>query len=134
MRGHTSKIFLNKTSELFEIVFFNPSIESYANNVIDYIDPERKASGRLFRDACVKNKDYYVKDLSRLGRDLSNVIIIDNSPTSYRNHIENAIPIKSWFGNEKDTELNDLLPILESLAKVKDVRKVISKIISKMAK
>lgn len=33
----------------------------------------------------------YVKDLSRLGRELSNVIIVDNSPASYIFHPENAV-------------------------------------------
>lgn len=68
-----------------------------------------------------------------MGRDLSNIVIIDNSSSSYQNNIENAVPIKSWFNDEEDSELLDLLPILKSLAKVKDVRTVIRKIISKMS-
>ena len=71
--------------------------------------------------------------MSRLGRDQSSIIIIDNSPTAYCRNIENAVPIKTWFNDKNDTELVDLLPILESLAKVKDVREVINKIIGKMS-
>jgi carboxy-terminal domain RNA polymerase II polypeptide A small phosphatase len=33
----------------------------------------------------------YIKDLSRLGRDLRQVIIIDNSPVSYIFHQDNAV-------------------------------------------
>ena len=33
----------------------------------------------------------YIKDLSRLGRDIRRVIIIDNSPLSYLFHQDNAV-------------------------------------------
>lgn len=36
------------------------------------------------------------QDLSRLGRSLSDVAIVDNSPCSYVFHPSNAIPIESW--------------------------------------
>lgn len=75
--------FLEEVSQLYEIVFYTSSVEGYANNVIDYIDQNKIASGRLFRDACICRNEVYIKDLDRLGRDLSNVIVIDNSPSSY---------------------------------------------------
>lgn len=75
----------------------------------------------------------YIKDLNRLGRDLSSTIILDNSPASYCFNVENAVPIKTWFNDPYDTELLDLLPIFESLSKVKDVRKIIKQIINKMS-
>ena len=37
--------------------------------------------------------DFVFQDLSRLGRDLSQVIIIDNSPASYIFHPDNAVSI-----------------------------------------
>lgn len=46
---------------------------------------------RLFRESCIFHRGNYVKDLSRLGRDLNKVIIIDNSPVSYIFHPENAV-------------------------------------------
>jgi RNA polymerase II subunit A small phosphatase-like protein len=60
--------------------------------------------------------------LNRLGRDLNDVIIIDNSPPSYLFHPENAVPIETWFDDESDTELLDLIPFLEGLTKVENVR------------
>jgi RNA polymerase II subunit A small phosphatase-like protein len=59
--------------------------------------------------------------LSQLGRDLKDIIIIDNSPASYIFHPTNAIPISSWFNDTSDTELTDLTPFLEDLAKVDNV-------------
>jgi RNA polymerase II subunit A small phosphatase-like protein len=43
--------FLDKVHELFEIVFYSSSVEAYANNIIDFIDPQKWACGRLFRDS-----------------------------------------------------------------------------------
>lgn len=63
-----------------------------------------------------------MKDLNRVGRDLKNTIIIDNSPSSYLFHNENAVPVESWFDDEADTELDDLIPFLKELSKVDNVR------------
>lgn len=46
---------------------------------------------RLFRESCVFHQGCYVKDLSRLGRDLRKTLILDNSPASYIFHPENAV-------------------------------------------
>lgn len=66
---------------------------------------------------------YFVKDLSKLGRDLKDVIIIDNSPSAYIFHPENAISITSWYQSKIDRELFRLIPILTDLADVEDVRR-----------
>ncbi|WEW58296.1 NLI interacting factor-like phosphatase [Emydomyces testavorans] len=67
------------------------------------------------------------KDLSQVGRDLKDTIIIDNSPTSYIFHPQHAIPISSWFSDAHDNELLDLIPVLEDLAgsQVRDVSLVL---------
>lgn len=52
---------------------------------------------RLFRESCVFHRGNYVKDLSRLGRELRRVIIVDNSPASYIFHPENAVSPVSPF-------------------------------------
>ena len=63
-----------------------------------------------------------MKDLSKLGRDLKNVIIVDNTPTAYLLNQDNAIPIKSWYSDINDSELLKLIPVLISLSNVDDVR------------
>lgn len=64
-----------------------------------------------------------MQDLSQLGRELKDTIIIDNSPTSYIFHPQHAVPISSWFSDAHDNELLDLIPVLEDLA-VTDVHDV----------
>jgi hypothetical protein len=63
----------------------------------------------------------YVKDLSLLGRPLSDVMIVDNSPFCYILNKENAIPISSWNGNRSDAELIKLIPVLSKLANSKNL-------------
>jgi CTD nuclear envelope phosphatase 1 len=58
---------------------------------------------------------------------MSRVIIVDNSPISYSKNRENAIPIAPFMGdNVHDTELLNLLPLLEALRYMNDVRSVLS--------
>lgn len=115
--------FLAACSELFEIVLFTASLSKYADPLLDMLDTKSTMDHRLFRDSCVQ-KDYcYVKDLSKLGRRLRDCIIVDNSPQSYIFQPSNAIPIPSWFDDQSDTALRDLIPVLRHLAEVDDVRK-----------
>lgn len=76
-------------------VMFLTSIFKYADPVADLLDRWGVFRARLFRESCVFHRGNYVKDLSRLGRELSKVIIVDNSPASYIFHPENAVSIRS---------------------------------------
>ncbi|KAL6097793.1 ctdspl [Pungitius sinensis] len=119
-RPHVDE-FLQRMGELFECVLFTASLAKYADPVADLLDQWGVFRARLFRESCVFHRGNYVKDLSRLGRELSNVIIIDNSPASYIFHPENAVPVQSWFDDMTDTELLDLIPLFEGLCKEEDV-------------
>ncbi|OWK63211.1 carboxy-terminal domain RNA polymerase II polypeptide A small phosphatase 1 [Lonchura striata] len=125
-RPHVDE-FLKRMGELFECVLFTASLAKYADPVADLLDKWGAFRARLFRESCVFHRGNYVKDLSRLGRDLRRIIIVDNSPASYIFHPDNAVPVASWFDNMADTELLDLLPFFERLSKVEDVYAVLKK-------
>lgn len=123
-RPHVDE-FLKRMGELFECVLFTASLAKYADPVSDLLDKWGAFRSRLFRESCVFHRGNYVKDLSRLGRDLNKVIIVDNSPASYIFHPDNAVPVASWFDDMSDTELLDLIPFFERLSKVDDVYAVL---------
>ncbi|KRZ14456.1 CTD small phosphatase-like protein [Trichinella zimbabwensis] len=115
--------FLQQISANFECILFTASLAKYADPVADLLDRWGVFRSRLFREACVFHKGNY--DLNRLGRDLKHVLIVDNSPASYAFHPDNAVPVQSWFDDLHDTELLDLLPLLDKLATADNVYTVL---------
>lgn len=108
--------FMKRVGELYEVVVFTASVSKYGNPLLDQLDIHNVVHHRLFRESCYNHQGNYVKDLSQVGRDLKETIIIDNSPTSYIFHPQHAVPISSWFSDAHDNELLDLIPVLEDLA------------------
>jgi len=114
--------FLKEVTKYFEIVLFTASLPKYAEPLLDMLDTEKTIDFRLFREHCVQTRNMcYVKDLSCLGRDVKDCIIIDNSAQSYDSHPQNAIPIPSWFSDKNDKELKNLIPVLMKLKDVEDI-------------
>ena len=71
-----------------------------------------------------------MKDLSKIGRDLNKIIIVDNLADNFKLQQNNGIQIGTWIDDMKDTQLNDLGKILTEIAikKPSDVRTVIKKL------
>ena len=108
-------------SKRYEIVIFTASLSKYADPLLDIIDKQGFCPFRLFREHCTLINTAFVKDLKKLGRDLKDIIIVDNSPISYALNPDNGIPILSWFDDKNDRELYNIMPILEFLSYVNDV-------------
>ena len=125
----------------YNLVVFTASVQEYADPVIDWLEQERKFfSGRYYRQHCTYRHGAFIKDLSSVEPDLSKVMILDNSPLSYMFHqgmwrfaqvlqthpsnyeTDNAIPIEGWINDPTDNDLLHLVPLLEGLQYVTDVR------------
>ena len=116
------KEFLTEIKPLYELIIFTAGTQEYADPILDAIEKNGKFfDERLYRHHAVITDNVFVKDLSRLGRDLSKVIIIDNMPHNFKLQKENGIFIKNFYGDDKrDTALLDLIPILKQIASNKD--------------
>lgn len=109
--------FLQRVGKWYEVVVFTASVAKYGDPLLDKLDTSKSVHHRLFRDSCYSHQGNFIKNLSQIGRPLSDSIIIDNSPASYIFHPQHSVPISSWFSDTHDNELLDLLPFLEDLSK-----------------
>ncbi|KAK4147961.1 HAD-like domain-containing protein [Dichotomopilus funicola] len=119
--------FLRRVSKWFNLVVFTASVQEYADPVIDWLEAERRYfSARYYRQHCTFRHGAFIKDLSSVEPDLSKVMILDNSPLSYMFHQDNAIPIQGWISDPTDSDLMYLIPLLEGLQYVSDVRALLA--------
>lgn len=104
------------------MAIFTASVEPYADAVLAEIDPQGTLHGRLYRGSCVLHSGVYVKDLSRLGRDVSRTVLVDNSSASALFQPENLILSETWVDDPYDTGLLQILKVLMTLRDCADVR------------
>jgi carboxy-terminal domain RNA polymerase II polypeptide A small phosphatase len=65
-----------------------------------------------------------LKKVTRKGFELSKILHIDNTPSTFSANYGNGILVISWTGQQNDDELLSLLTFLEWLGPLQDVRKV----------
>ena len=116
--------FIKDLSQFYEIVIFTAALQTYADLVIDGIDPDGVISYRLYRQHTVSVGNANIKDLDKIGRDLKHVIIIDNFLENFSLQPKNGLNIIDFEGNEYDGELEYLKEDLIKLVKLNpnDVR------------
>ncbi|KAF1332394.1 Nli interacting factor-like phosphatase, partial [Globisporangium splendens] len=114
--------FLIEMAKHYEIVIYTASLSKYADPLLDRLDPEKVIRFRLFREHCVQYEGNYVKDLSLLDRDITQTVIIDNSPMSYLFHPRNAIGCSSFIDDMNDRELDSISRFLVDIRNIEDVR------------
>ena len=117
-----AKEFIINVSKYFELVIFTASIPKYASPLLDILDKQKNIKHRLYREQCTFINGLYIKDLKRLNRPLKDLIIVDNSPLAYAFNEENGLPIKTWYDDYSDNELQKILPLIIFLSNVNDVR------------
>jgi len=115
---------LTELAKHFELIVFTASHHSYADAVIDIIDPNRTLfARRLFRNSCIQTTNgFYIKDLRILNRDLSKLILVDNSILSFAFQLDNGVPIVPFYNDQNDCVLLKLKDYLLSLCGVEDYR------------
>lgn len=88
---------LDELSSKFEILIFTASNSTYADPILDLIDPDRKyITYRLYRQHCIPKGKHKLKDLRIFSnRSLKDLVIIDNSLSCFSQQIDNGILISS---------------------------------------
>jgi len=108
--------FLEAASKAFELVVFTASQQSYADKVINALDPAgTMIEHRLYRQHCTEFRGAFFKELGLMGRPLHQCILVDNSPISVACNADNSVLIRSWYGDQNDQELCDLLSIFKKM-------------------
>lgn len=108
---------------------FTAAVKQYADWILNEIDPKKYISRRLYRGSCTVRRGVYLKDLSKVKRDLKRTVIVDNIPENFALQKDNGIGIKTWFSNHSsDTEIFKLHTVLDELRQLDDVRVGIRKI------
>jgi TFIIF-interacting CTD phosphatase-like protein len=76
-------LFLREMAKYFEVVIFTAALQDYADSILNAMDKEHLVAHRLYRSSTRFKAGTYLKDLSRLGRDLSRCLIIDNMEDNF---------------------------------------------------
>ena len=123
--------FLEDMSKIFEVIIFTAATKDYADSILDVIDPDKKLiNHRLYRQHTSICDITFVKDLTKIGRNLNRCLIIDNLADNYKLQPDNGIQCGTWIDDMKDTQLYDLDIILTQIIdkKPKDIKLIIKKL------
>ena len=111
--------FLNAVSQFYEIIIFTAGLKEYAKIVLDLIENrlgKKIFDYRLYRENTIPNDEgIFIKDLSKIGRSLQKIIIVDNTRDNYELQKNNGIEIKSYYGFDfkkmdlLEEEINDII-------------------------
>ncbi|GLJ07496.1 hypothetical protein SUGI_0068280 [Cryptomeria japonica] len=118
---------LRKLPDLgYEIVIFTSAEKGFVDAVLEKLDNPIPLTHRFYRRHCRNlSNSLLIKDLSLLGRDLSQLIFVHDRPYfSYPS--ENAFPVCEFNGDTNDTALSDLMGFCNHITKFtasSDVRK-----------
>jgi len=136
--------FLQAASQYYELVLYTDHLPTYADPILDRLDPRRLVQYRLYRDSTryvpsvavgsgsgsggsgsgsgsgsVVSGPQHARDLASLNRDPRRVLFVTASreAASAPSARDNAVLIPEWGGEKDpaDTGLLDLLPFLEAL-------------------
>ena len=118
--------FLRDIKSKYEIITFTSATKDYADPIENAIEQNNKYfDARLYRHHTIIYENEFVKDITRIGRPLDKMIIVDNMPQNFRLQKENGIVIKAFWGDDEyDNALISLKDILLKIAnEFNDVRK-----------
>lgn len=120
--------FLEHLAKFYEVVVYSDQLSMYVDPVMERLDAKGCVRHRLSRVATKYVNGKHYRDLSKLNRDPARVIYISGHALESCLQPENCLPIKPWKLEAEDTQLIDLIPLLEyvATARVSDIRPVLA--------
>jgi TFIIF-interacting CTD phosphatase-like protein len=132
-RPHVGE-FLRQVEERFELAVWSSASGPYVAQVVERLfeRPEELrfvwSRERCTQRFCPETSEHYwrkhLKKVKRFGYDLSQVIVVDDSPEKWEQSYGNLVTVRPFTGEVEDVELLLLGRYLETLAGVEDVRRV----------
>ena len=107
--------FLNAIKPYYEIISFTNGAKSYSDSIIKQIEARNQYFDyNLYREHSFLCGKEFLKDISRIGRDMKKIIIVDNIANNFKLNPENGIQIAPYFGeySKNDTVLFELKKLL----------------------
>ena len=116
--------FLTLLKPFYEIISFTSATREYADVILNEIEKKRNFFDfKFYREHCVIYKDTFVKDVTRIGRDIQKIIIVDNNENNFVLNKENGIRIMPYYGDDEENNNqkrndNALLELKKILIKI----------------
>ena len=92
--------FLTGIKPFYEIIAFSKLSKNESEAIIRLIEGDKKLFDyNLHRNHCTLVGKNFVKDISRIGRDIKTIIMVDDLAENLKDHIDNGILILPYDGN-----------------------------------
>ena len=107
--------FLNTLKPIYELISFTNESKEYSEQLLKEIESSRKYFDYNF---CIEHNvlidNNFIKDISKIGRDMKKIIIVDKNYENIKSTPQNGILIKPYFGesSKNDTVLFELKKLL----------------------
>ncbi len=118
--------FLEDMEKRYELVIYTAADPDYADSIINFMEKKHRLfTYRLYNCECIQQRGQCVfkyLDLLCTNRDITGIVIVDNTVHNYALSIRNGVPVKTYKGGDDDKELIYLAGYLRMLATEADVR------------
>ena len=126
--------FIESVSRLFQLAVWTSSSSLYADSVVSNLFANHSDLAFVWsRDRCTPSFDPatyrhdFAKNLNKvkkLGYDLRDVVMVDDTPTKLARHYGNLVRVKPYQGEQMDSELTLLDAYLQSISELDNVREL----------
>ena len=96
---------MNGIKPFYELVSFSLESKEFTDIILNQIEKNKKYFDfNLYKEHATLHGNRFIKDISKLGRDLRRVIIVDDDENNFILNKDNGIKIKPYLGEEADNE------------------------------